>query len=252
MPAARVALFVTCLVDLLYPEVGESAVALLESRGVEVEFPEAQTCCGQPPYNAGFHHDARRMARTLLDAFEGAEAVVSPSGSCTAMVRTTLPSLFRGSRDEPRARDLAARTYELSEFLVDVLAVKSLGGRFPARVTYHDSCHGLRELRLTGQARALLAGIEGLDIVEMARPEACCGFGGTFSVRMPEMATAMADDKLGQAAATGADVLVAGDSGCLMHLAGRLSRTGSRMRPMHLATLLARAAGLSTGAPTGR
>lgn len=250
MPPSRVALFVTCLVDLLYPEVGECTVALLRDAGVEVDFPEKQTCCGQPPYNSGFHEEARRMARTLLDAFEGAEAVVSPSGSCTAMVRSYYPHLFHGTPDEERARSLAGKTYELSEFLVDVLGVERLEGSFDARVTYHDACHGLRELGLSGQGRKLLSGIEGLELVEMARPEACCGFGGTFSVRLPEMATAMADDKLDQARATEAAVMVAGDPGCLMHLAGRASRTGRTIRPMHLAVLLAEARGLrgSSGA----
>ncbi len=244
MPPTRVALFVTCLVDLLYPEVGESTVALLRDAGVDVDFPESQTCCGQPPYNSGFHEEAQRMARTLLDAFDGAEAVVSPSGSCTAMVRSFYPHLFHGTPDEQRANALAGKTYELSEYLVDVLGVGRIEGSFDARVTYHDSCHGLRELGLTGQGRRLLSGIEGLELIEMARPEACCGFGGTFSVRLPEMATAMADDKLDQAAATEATVMVAGDSGCLMHLAGRLSRLGRQMRPMHLAVLLAEARGL--------
>jgi L-lactate dehydrogenase complex protein LldE len=240
----RVSLFVTCLVDLLFPEVGEATVLLLRDLGVEVDFPDAQTCCGQPAYNSGSPDDARRVARTLLDAFEGAGAVVSPSGSCAAMVRNHFPRLFGGTRDEMRARDLAARTYELSEFLVDVLGIDRLAGSFPARVTYHDSCHGLRELNLSGQGRKLLAGIEGLDLVEMARPQQCCGFGGTFSIRLPEMATAMADDKLEQASATGADVLVGGDAGCLMHLGGRASREGMRLQPMHLAVLLAQARGL--------
>jgi len=244
MPPKRVALFVTCLVDLLFPEVGESTVALLRDRGVDVDFPESQTCCGQPPFNSGFEEEARRMARTMLDAFEGAEAVVSPSGSCTAMVRVYYPRLFHGRPEEERARDLAARTYELTEFLVDVLGAERLEGSFPARVTYHDSCHGLRELGLAGQGRRLLSGIDGLELVEMERPDACCGFGGTFSVRLPGLATAMADDKLAQARATEADVIVAGDSGCLMHIAGRRSRTGSGPRPMHLAVLLARARGL--------
>lgn len=240
----RVSLFVTCLVDLLFPEIGEATVLLLRDLGVEVDFPDAQTCCGQPAFNSGSPDAARRVARTLLDAFEGAEAVVSPSGSCTAMVRDHFPRLFKGTRDEARARELAPRTYELSEFLIDVLGIDRLAGSFPARVTYHDSCHGLRELHLSGQARKLLAGIEGLELVEMARPEQCCGFGGTFSLRLPEMATAIADDKLEQASATGADVLVGGDAGCLMHLAGRASRERMRLRPMHLAMLLAEARGL--------
>jgi L-lactate dehydrogenase complex protein LldE len=244
MTPSRVALFVTCLVDLLYPEVGEATATILERVGVGVDFPSGQTCCGQPPYNSGFQADARRMARSTLEAFQDAEAVVMPSGSCAAMIRTSYPHLFAGTPDEERARAIGAKTYELSEFLVDVLGVGSLGGSFPARVTYHDSCHGLRELRLTGQGRRLLAGIDGLELVEMDRPDACCGFGGTFSVRLPEMATAMADDKVEQTRATEADVLVAGDVGCLMHIAGRMSRTGSTTRPMHLAVLLAEAGGL--------
>lgn len=245
MPPRRASLFVTCLVDLLYPEVGEASVALLEDLGVEVDFPKAQTCCGQPAFNSGFEEDARRVASGLLDAMESAEAVVSPSGSCTAMVRSHYQHLFHGTKDEWRAEALAAKTFELTEFVVDVLGVDRLTGRWEGRVTYHDSCHGLRELGLTGQGRGLLGGIEGLEVVEMARPEMCCGFGGTFSVRLPEVATAMADDKIAQSEKTGADVIVSGDSGCLMHLAGRLSRTGSRLRPMHVATLLARARGLA-------
>jgi L-lactate dehydrogenase complex protein LldE len=244
MPPRRVSLFVTCLVDLLYPRVGQATVALLEDAGIAVDFPESQTCCGQPGFNAGFPDEARRVAANLLDAMEGAEAVVSPSGSCTAMVRSFYPGLFEATPDEGRARDLAARTFELSEFLVDVLGIERLDGLFEARVTYHDSCHGLRELGLSGQGRRLLAGIEGVELVEMAWPDRCCGFGGAFSLRMPEVATAMADDKLAQAAETEADVMVTGDTGCLMHLAGRMTRTGSTMRPKHLATLLAEARGL--------
>ncbi len=239
----RVALFVTCLVDLLHPEVGESTVALLRHAGVEVDFPASQTCCGQPPFNSGFHDDARRLARTMLRAFDGAEAVVSPSGSCTAMVRSYYPHLFHGEPEQAEAEALAARTYELSEFLVDV-AGATVEGSWHGRVTYHDSCHGLRELGLTGQGRQLLRGIEGVELVEMSRPEACCGFGGTFALRLPDVATAMADDKVDQTLATEATVLLAGDTGCLMHLSGRLSRRGSQVEAMHLATFLARAAGL--------
>jgi L-lactate dehydrogenase complex protein LldE len=239
-----VSLFVTCLVDLLYPDVAESAVALLHDAGVEVDVPGSQTCCGQPAFNSGFTADARRVAANFLEAFADAEAVVAPSGSCAAMVRVHYPHLFHGTKDEARAAGLATRTHELTEFLVDVLGVESVKGRWEGRVTYHDACHGLRELGLAGQGRRLLSGIEGLELAEMAWPDRCCGFGGTFSVRMPDVATAMADDKLGQAEATEAAVMVTGDAGCLMHLAGRASRTGSGLRPMHLATLLAEARGL--------
>jgi L-lactate dehydrogenase complex protein LldE len=244
MPPRTVHLFVTCLVDLLYPDVGDAAVALLRDCGLDVAFPRSQTCCGQPAFNSGFEEDARRVARNLLDAMDGAEAVVAPSGSCTAMVRRYYPRLFRGSADEERARMLGSRTYELSEFLVDVLGVVPMEGTWTGRATYHDACHGLRELGLSGQGRALLSSLEGLELVEMARPDSCCGFGGTFSIRLPEVATAMADDKIAEAEATEATAVIAGDAGCLMHLAGRLARTGSNLRPVHLATVLAEARGL--------
>ena len=249
MSGLRVSLFVTCLVDLLYPDVGEATALLLEQAGCSVAFPAGQTCCGQPAFNSGFEEDARALARTMLDAFDGADAVVSPSGSCTAMIRSYYPHLFHGRPEQARAEALAARTYELTEFLVDVAGVERIEGSWRGRATYHDSCHGLRELGLTGQGRRLLSGIDGLEMVEMARPDLCCGFGGTVSVRMPDGATAMADDKINQTEATGADVVLAGDAGCLMHLAGRMGRRGSRIRPMHLATFLADAAGLVPGRP---
>jgi L-lactate dehydrogenase complex protein LldE len=249
MPSPRASLFVTCLVDLLYPEVGEATVALLEDAGVQVDFPTGQTCCGQPAFNSGFPDEARSVATSLLDAMEGAEVVVSPSGSCAGMIRTYYPHLFAGTEDEGRAAALAARTYELTEYLIDVLGMGASGGRWAGRATFHDACHGLRELGLTGQGRKLLGGVEALELVEMARPDMCCGFGGAFSVRFPDVATAMADDKLDQAEATEADVMIAGDSGCLMHLAGRATRRGSTLRPMHIATLLAEARGLITSEP---
>jgi L-lactate dehydrogenase complex protein LldE len=238
---------VTCLVDLLHPEVGVATVALLKRYGVTVDFPDAQTCCGQPAFNSGFEEEARTVGRGLLSAFDGSDPVVAPSGSCAAMVRAYFPRLFRGTPEEERARELSSRIFELSEFLVDVLGVGRAEGRWAGRVTFHDACHGLRELGLSGQGRQLLGGVEGLELVEMDRPEGCCGFGGTFSLRLPDLATAMADDKVAQAEATGADALVAGDSGCLMHLAGRLSRRRSPVRAVHLATLLAEAQGLMAG-----
>jgi L-lactate dehydrogenase complex protein LldE len=214
-----------------------------------VVVPPAQTCCGQPAFNSGFTDEARRVGRTLLDAFAGAQAVVAPSGSCTAMVRTHFPSMFAGTPDAERAARLASRTWELSEFLVDVSRVRSIAGTFSARVTVHDGCHGLRELGLRDQTRTLLAGIDGVELVEMPRADACCGFGGTFSVRVPEVATAMADDKLANVGASGADVVVSGDVGCLMHLGGRASRGGSPARFAHLAEILAEARGLQRPAP---
>ena len=249
----NVSLFVTCLVDLLYPDVGRASVALLERAGATVTFPPGQTCCGQPAFNSGFDKEARKVAVGLLDAFEDAEHVVTPSGSCAAMVRRHLPHLFAGTKHERRANHLAERTFELTEFLVDEMRIRSIGGRWEGRVTYHDACHGLRELGLSTQARTLLSGVEGLELTEMARPDLCCGFGGAFSLRMPAVATAMADDKLGQAQATDAAVMLTGDSGCLMHLAGRASRTGdAALRIQHVATFLAQAAELEPAAPADR
>jgi L-lactate dehydrogenase complex protein LldE len=209
-----------------------------------VHVPSRQTCCGQPAFNSGFTDEARRVGVTLLEAFDDADAVVTPSGSCAAMVRAHFPGLFAGTRDADRAVRVAERTREVSEFLVDVAGIRSVAGTFPARVTVHDACHGLRELSLGAQARTLLAGIDGLELVEMSRSEACCGFGGTFSVRAPEVATAMADDKLASAASTSANVVVSGDVGCLMHLRGRATRTGSGTRFAHLTEVLAEARGL--------
>ena len=240
----RVALFATCLVDLVAPEVAQASVALLRAAGVEVDVPRDQTCCGQPWWTSGFPEEARRVARGALEAFEAAEAVVVPSGSCAAMLRSAYPRLFAGTGDEGRARDVAARTHELSSFLVDVLGASG-GGRFEGRVAYHDGCHGLRELGLGSQGRRLLAGVAGLELVEIDPPVACCGFGGAFSLRLPELAEAMADDELARVEAAGAEVVAAGDPGCLLHLGGRASRRGSRLRFLHLAVLLARARGLT-------
>lgn len=240
----RVALFATCLVDLVAPEVAEASVALLRAAGIDVDAPHDQTCCGQPWWTSGFPEEARKVARGALEAFRAAEAVVVPSGSCAAVLRSAYPRLFAGTRDEGRARDLAARTHELSSFLVDVLGASG-GGRFEARVAYHDGCHGLRELGLGRQGRQLLEGVAGLELVEIDPPVACCGFGGAFSLRLPELAEAMADDELARVEAAGAGVVVAGDPGCLLHLGGRASRRGSRVRFLHLAVLLARARGLA-------
>lgn len=236
---ARVALFVTCLVDLLYPEVGDASVALLEREGVTVEVPAAQTCCGQPPFNSGFHDDARRLARTMLEAFEDADAVVTPSGSCAAMVRSYYPHLFDGHAEHARAVALAAKTFELSEFIVDVLDVRKVPGAWRGRVTYHDSCHGLRELGLRGQGRRLVESIEGVELIEMARPDMCCGFGGTFSVKNADTSTAMVVDKCTAIASTGASVCTALDASCLLQIGGRLSREERPVRTLHLAEILA-------------
>jgi L-lactate dehydrogenase complex protein LldE len=236
----RVALFVTCLVDLHRPTVGFAAIRLLEQAGCQVEVPRAQTCCGQPAYNSGDRATARDIGRGVLDAFSGYDYVVVPSGSCGGMIKHHLPHLFD---DDPnlraQAEALGGRTYELIGFLTDVMGVKSVAASYPGTVTYHDSCSGLRELGLKAQPRALLAGVAGLELREMVEPEVCCGFGGTFCVKYPEISTRMVSEKAKDVAATGADTLLAGDLGCLLNMAGRLSREGSAVQVRHVAEVLA-------------
>ena len=236
----RVALFVTCLVDLHRPTVGFAAIKLLEAAGCLVEVPRAQTCCGQPAYNSGDRATARDIAVGIVEAFGGYDYVVVPSGSCGGMIREHLPHLF--DNDPPlgaRARALGAKTHELVSFLVDVLGVRHVEAVLDARATYHDSCSGLRELGIKRQPRELLAGVAGLSVVEMATPETCCGFGGTFCVKYPDISTRMVSDKTRDIAATGADTLLAGDMGCLLNMAGRLAREGSPIRVRHVAEVLA-------------
>jgi L-lactate dehydrogenase complex protein LldE len=239
-PKPRVALFVTCLVDLYRPSVGFAAIRLLEQAGCLVEVPPAQTCCGQPAFNAGDRATARDLARGLIDAFAGYDHVVAPSGSCTGMLAHHLPGLFD---DDPqyraKAEDLAARTHELVSFLHDVLGLRGVDARFDGTVTYHDSCAGLREMGIKAQPRALLGSIPGLALAEMADPEICCGFGGTFCVKYPDISTRMVTDKCRDIAATGAGTLLAGDMGCLLNMAGRLGREGSPVQVRHVAEVLA-------------
>jgi L-lactate dehydrogenase complex protein LldE len=234
-----VSLFATCLGDQLSPDAVHATVRVLEDAGCKVEFDPRQTCCGQPAFNSGFWQEARGVARHFMDVFEHAETIVAPSGSCTAMVHR-FPDLFR---DEPemqeRAKQLAHRTFELSAFLVRELGVTDLGAKLTARVGWHDACHGLRELRVKDEPRQLLAHVEGLELVELKTCESCCGFGGTFSVKSPEISTAMLDHKLDELAMTPIDVLAAVDSSCLMQIRGRLERRGSPVRTMHLAEILA-------------
>ena len=236
----RIALFVTCLVDLHRPSVGFAAIRLLERAGCQVEVPRAQTCCGQPAYNAGDRATTRDLAHGILDAFGGYDYVVVPSGSCGGMLRHHLPTLFE---DDPnsraRADALAAKTYELVGFLTDVLGITQIDAAYHGRVTYHDSCAGLRELGLKEEPRRLLKSVTGLTLVEMAEPETCCGFGGTFCVKYPEISVRMVSDKAADIAATGADTLLAGDLGCLLNMAGRLKRQGSSVRVRHVAEVLA-------------
>jgi L-lactate dehydrogenase complex protein LldE len=236
----RVALFVSCLVDLFRPSVGFAAVRLLEDAGCVVDVPQKQTCCGQPAYNQGDRADAADLARRTIDALQGYDYIVVPSGSCAGMLKQHYPQLFpEGSYEAERARELAERTFELISFLTDVVGVTSVDAEFQARVTYHDACAGLRELGIKRQPRLLLQSVRGLELTELAASEVCCGFGGTFCVKYPEISTRMVDDKTADIAATGAQVVLAGDLGCLMNIAGRLSRTGSRVEVRHVAEVLA-------------
>jgi L-lactate dehydrogenase complex protein LldE len=236
----RVALFVTCLVDLYRPTVGFAAIRLLEQAGCRVEVPRAQTCCGQPAYNSGDRATARVVAEGVLAAFSGYDYVVVPSGSCGGMLRHHLPALFD---DDPnlrvRADALAGRTYELVQFLRDVRGVEQVAARYEALVTYHDGCSGLREMGVKQQPRDLLRGVEGLELRELPDAEVCCGFGGTFCVKYPEISTRMVSDKAADIVATGADTVLAGDMGCLLNIAGRLKREGSTVRVRHVAEVLA-------------
>lgn len=240
-PRPRVGLFATCLMNVFRPSVGFAAAKLLEEAGCIVEVPDTQTCCGQPGYNSGDYDAARALARQVITAFELYDYVVGPSGSCMATIRHDYPVLFA---DEPewkaRADRLAAKSFELMSFLHDVLDAKIPEGvRFPHSATYHDSCSGLRSLGIKGQPRALLANVDGLALREMADTEVCCGFGGTFCVKYPEISTKMVDDKIRNALDTGAEVLIGGDLGCLMNIAGRLRRINAPMRVFHTAEVLA-------------
>jgi L-lactate dehydrogenase complex protein LldE len=236
----RVGLFVTCLVDLMRPSVGFAAVKLLREAGCDVEVPEAQTCCGQPAYNSGDRADAVAVARNTIQAFRGFDYVVAPSGSCAGMLRKHYPGLFpEGSAERAAAEDLAARTHELVAFLADVRGMKRVDAAFPGAVTYHDSCSGLRELGVKRQPRALLGSVDGLKLVEMRGSEICCGFGGTFCVKYPDISNDMVEKKASDIEATGASVLLAGDMGCLMNMAGKLKRRGSRIEARHVAEVLA-------------
>jgi L-lactate dehydrogenase complex protein LldE len=245
----RVGLFVTCLVDLFRPTVGFAAVKLLRDAGCTVEVPRAQTCCGQPAYNSGDRADAGAIARQAIEAFEGFDYVVAPSGSCAGMLREHYPALFADDPAmAPRAHHLARRAYELVSFLTDVLGVATTGVRYQGVVTYHDSCSGLRELGIREQPRRLLAGVPGLELNELADAEVCCGFGGTFCVKYPDISNRMVDDKAAAVQASGADTLLGGDMGCLMNLAGKLKRLGSPVRVRHVAEVLA---GMTDAPPIG-
>lgn len=243
----RIALFVTCLGDVLFPHVGKATVTVLERLGHEVAFPAAQTCCGQMHTNTGYQGDAVGLVRHHVDVFEaaladGCEAIVAPSGSCAGSVRHQHAEVARRAGDEDlavRAEAVAARTYELSELLVDVLGVTDVGASYPHRVTYHPTCHSLRLLRVGDRPLQLLRAVRGIDLVELPAADTCCGFGGTFSIKNADTSTAMLADKMSSVLATRAEVVTAGDSSCLMHIGGGLSRLKTGVKPVHLAQILA-------------
>lgn len=240
--AVKVALFATCLVDGLFPDVGRATVRLLERLGHEVDFPMQQSCCGQMHVNTGYPREALPLVRNYVAAFAGYDAIVAPSGSCAAAVRHQHEDLARQAGDAAlaaAARETAGRTYELTQFLVDVLGVTDVGAYFPHRVTYHPTCHSLRLLRVGDRPLRLLRAVRGLELVELPQAESCCGFGGTFAVKNSDVSGAMLADKLRCIGDTGADVCSAGDASCLMHIGGGLTRTGAPARAVHLAEILA-------------
>ena len=242
MPEARprAGLFVTCLVDMMRPSIGFAAVKLLEDAGCTVEVPETQTCCGQPAYNSGDRPDAIALARNVIAAFKGFDHVVVPSGSCGGMIIKHYPELFaEGSAEHAAAVELSGRTHELVSFLTRVMRIEKLEASFAARATYHDSCSGLRELGIKDEPRRLLASVEGVSLREMTDSDVCCGFGGTFCVKYPDISDKMLEKKLKHIMATGADTLIAGDLGCLMNMAGKLKREGSLIKVRHIAEVLA-------------
>jgi len=230
----KVSLFIPCFVDQLYPQVGVSMVKVLERLGCEVDYPVGQTCCGQPPFNSGYWDEARAVAECSLKTFADSEMIVGASGSCGAMMKVFYPQLFKDT-----ARKLASKVHEFSEFLVNVLKVRDVGAKFSGTATFHDGCHGLRELGIKQEPRELLRHVQGLTLVEMGEAETCCGFGGTFSVKFPAISTAMGEVKCASIATTGAEYVISNDSSCLMQIQGLLDRQGQKARCLHLAEILA-------------
>ena len=237
----RVGFFVTCLVDLVRPAVGFAAIKLLKSGGADVYVPPMQTCCGQPAYNSGDRSDAIALARKVVGEFEDCDYLVAPSGSCSGMIKTHYGELFRGDATmETRVAKLAAKTHELTDFLVNVLEVKAPTGQYKGKITYHDSCAGLREMGVKGQPRALLAAMPGVELIEMAECETCCGFGGTFSIKYGDISARLADNKCVHVQNSGAEAVVLGDLGCMLNIEGRLRRRGdTKTRVLHVAEVLA-------------
>ena len=237
----QVSLFIPCLVDQFFPQVGVSLVKILRKLDVSVLYPAQQTCCGQPAFNTGYHEETLELARRFLQIFDsGTDYIVCPSGSCASMVKVFYPEIVRDPSLQDALGRVTTRIFEFSDFLVNVLGVVDFGARFPHRVTYHDACHLLRELKVKEPPRALIRHVREIEFIEMEDSEACCGFGGTFSVKFPEISTAMGQDKANCIIKTGADFVVANDSSCLMHIGGCLSRMGLPIKTIHLAELLAR------------
>jgi L-lactate dehydrogenase complex protein LldE len=236
----RVGLFVTCLVDLVRPSIGFAALRLLEAGGADVYVPPSQTCCGQPTYNSGDRADTIALARKVVEEFEGCDYLVAPSGSCSGMIKTHYAELFAGDAAwSGRVEALAAKTYELTDFLVNVLALDRVPGDYQGTITYHDACAGLREMGIKAQPRALLAKMRGVRLFEMADCEVCCGFGGTFALKLGEISARIADNKCQHIVTNGADAVVLGDLGCMLNIEGRLRRRGDATRVLHVAEVLA-------------
>lgn len=235
----HITLFIQCIVDGMYPEAGEAMVSLLQRLGFTLDYPEDQTCCGQPAFNSGYRNEAREAAKHFIRVFEGDETIVCPSGSCVAMVRHHYPELFR---DDPgwlaRARAVGEKVFELTEFIVDILGREDVGAVYNGKVTYHDSCHLLRTLGIKEQPRALLRKIKGIEFIEMKNSDHCCGFGGAFSTKYPEISTAMVEEKVQNILDSGADTVVGCDMGCLMNIQGYLNRNNLPVKVMHIAQIL--------------
>ncbi len=243
----RVALFVTCLVDLFRPSVGFATIKLLEDAGCKVDVPISQTCCGQPAWNSGDRENTRKIAETVIQTFESYDYIVAPSGSCAGMLKMHYPEVFAGdAKWMERANLFSEKVFELTEFLHDVMNVKKLKQKLNSNITYHDSCAGLRELGISKQPRTLLKSIKGVKLAEMKDSETCCGFGGTFCVKYPEISNSIVETKTENIESSGADVLLAGDLGCLMNIAGKLKRQGSTLEVRHVAEVLA---GMTDTAP---
>lgn len=237
----KVALFVTCLVDQLCPNVGVAAVKVLRRAGCEVTFDERQTCCGQPAFNTGYRKEARKFAERFIEIFEDSDAdfIVSPSGSCTAMVKH-FHEVFPDDKNwRMRAEKIAEKTFEFSSFLVNVLKIENVGAKFSGKLTWHDACHGLRDLNIKNEPRELLRNVEKAEFIELENADVCCGFGGTFSVKYPEISAAILDNKIEAIENSGADFVTACDASCVMQIGGRLSRKNSRVKPLHIAEILA-------------